>query len=189
MNTILEYIVSNYTWILCGIIIILLAIIGSYADKTNFGQGKQNKSSEEDENLPTDVKLNEFINIQTQKDDDKQEENNNTIADDSKTENFKDIKTDNSKIDNLGDVSFEVQDLKTKPQKSFEDQFEQFNEEFNETLPEKEVISEDLLDEIDSLSLDKTQKLNFDDIPDLDDVELPEIRNLKSNKDEDIWKF
>ena len=42
MTKILEYIVSNYTWFLFGAIIILLAIIGSYADKTNFGQGKTN---------------------------------------------------------------------------------------------------------------------------------------------------
>ena len=40
MNVMLEYILSNYTWILFGLIIILLAIIGWYADKTNFGLGK-----------------------------------------------------------------------------------------------------------------------------------------------------
>ena len=52
MQTILEYIMLNYTWILAGSIIILLAVIGYYADKTNFGQGKTKE---------TDIQL--FLNI------------------------------------------------------------------------------------------------------------------------------
>ncbi len=37
---IINFLVSNYLWFLGAIIIILLAIIGYVADKTNFGQGK-----------------------------------------------------------------------------------------------------------------------------------------------------
>ena len=66
--------------------------------------------------------------------------------------------------------------------------FEKFDKEFNEILPEKEIINDDLLDEIDNLSLDKTQKIQLTDIPDLDDVELPKIKSLET-VDEDIWKF
>ena len=45
MINILEYINENYTLFLGGAIIILLAIIGSYADKTNFGQGKTKENN------------------------------------------------------------------------------------------------------------------------------------------------
>lgn len=40
MIQVLEYIKENYTLFFAGIILILLAFIGYYADKTNFGQGK-----------------------------------------------------------------------------------------------------------------------------------------------------
>ena len=48
MMHILEYILENYTWFLVGIVLILLAIIGYYADKTNFGHGKKNTQKEND---------------------------------------------------------------------------------------------------------------------------------------------
>ena len=57
MSTIIEYIVSNYTWFLIGAIIILLAIIGSYADKTNFGQGKHNNCDDSLLTHPYDLKV------------------------------------------------------------------------------------------------------------------------------------
>ena len=50
-------------------------------------------------------------------------------------------------------------------------------------LPKKELITSDLLNDIDDLELDKTQKLNLNDIPNLDDIELPKIKSnsIKSN--------
>ena len=168
MYTILEYIVANYTWFLCGTIIILLAIIGYYADNTNFGQGKQDDSSNENENLPV---------IKEEKTEPKIPNKKNKLKTEPKAKNKKNKLNVESKLD---------EDEKIK---NFEEQFNEFNEEFKEALPEKEFVDEDLLDEIDNLSLDKTQKINLDDIPDLDDVELPEIKNLNSNKNDDIWKF
>lgn len=47
MTQVLEYIKQNYTLFLVGAIVILLAVIGYYADKTNFGQGKSEKSKDE----------------------------------------------------------------------------------------------------------------------------------------------
>ena len=58
---ILEYILANYTWFLIGIVLILLAIIGYHADKTNFGQGKKENSKEDkpdkNENLVDEEKI------------------------------------------------------------------------------------------------------------------------------------
>ena len=66
--------------------------------------------------------------------------------------------------------------------------FKKFDEEFNELLPKKEIISNDLLDDINDMSLDKTQKIQISDIPKVDDVELPKIKTLPVEED-DIWKF
>ena len=56
MKQVLEYIMQNYTLFLGGIVLILLAIIGYYADKTNFGQGKslEKKDSKEPEKKDPD---------------------------------------------------------------------------------------------------------------------------------------
>lgn len=59
--------------------------------------------------------------------------------------------------------------------------------EVDSILSKKDVIDDDLLSDIEHLSLDKTQRYNFGDIPDLDDVELPKIK--KNEEPEDIWKF
>lgn len=170
MEKFIEYIMMNYTWILGISIMILLAVIGYYADKTNFGQGKNKDEHTNDEELVLqqsleEKKLNDIVN-------DNLLENNivEDISDDKQLEELKvDLKQDESKI-------------------NFEQTFEKFDKEFNEFLPKKEIIDDELLFEIDSLSLDKTQKIDLTDIPDLDDVELPKIKELQP-EEEDIWKF
>ena len=162
MSEILEYILANYTWILGVTIIILLAIIGNYADKTDFGQKKEineKNHNQEIDNLPEETLQKKPENIENKP-------GKEEVATEQKTTK-----------DNLEDG-----------ENKFEDKFEELNQEVEEFLPKKNLIDNDLLDEIDNLSLDKTQKIKLDDIPDLDDVELPKIKNLKSN-DEDIWKF
>lgn len=59
MTKILEYITLNYTWFLGGAILILLAIIGYYADKTNFGQGKPKKDDDNNKSKDNDKALEE----------------------------------------------------------------------------------------------------------------------------------
>ena len=177
MNKILEYVLANYTWILGVIIIILLAVIGSYADKTNFGQGKL-KKQEDKENDQNDLAENQpnkpEANIETVKKTEqvKQTKQNIVEKEEKEIEDSKKIIAEAERVDD----------------KKFDDEFEEMSQEVDEFLPKKELIDGELLDEIENLSLDKTQKINTSDIPDLDDVELPEIKSFKST-DDDIWKF
>ena len=171
METVLEYILLNYTWFLVGAIIILLAIIGYYAEKTNFGQGETEEKNNNDNLNIQDSVLEEGITNKIQ-----QNNSINEINPETKKEVVEQVTTDAPIVnDNSRDEVFEKN-------------FENFDKEFNEILPQKEIIDDELLDEIESLSLDKTQKIDLRDIPDLDDVELPKIKNLKS-ENEDIWKF
>ena len=63
MIQILEYIAQNYTLFLSVLVLILLAIIGYYADKTNFGQGKnqEKEPKETKENIEEQKTLNDAI--------------------------------------------------------------------------------------------------------------------------------
>jgi hypothetical protein len=178
MNLIIEYITTNYIWFLFGAIIILLAIIGSYADKTNFGQNKLVKKEK------TDKIENEVLDNQEENEKPEiQEENIDSVLEDEKEtsdlnlENQEDLKEKNK-----------TQITDEGKQGEFDKKFEELDEEFNAFLPKKDIIDDDLLSDIDDMSLDKTQKVDFSDIPDLDDLELPKIKKLKS-VDEDIWKF
>ena len=180
MKTFLEYITLNYTWFLGGTIVILLAIIGSYADKTNFGDGK---TKEQESDKIRELQL-EKLKLQQQL-----EEAQKTQKEEVKTEigleSNKEQAQQNLETLPLPEVSIneEKSNLET-----LEEQYAEFDKQFDELLPKKGFDDKDLLDEINSISLDKTQKIDITEIPILDDVDLPKIKTLDPI-DEDIWKF
>lgn len=302
MTEIIEYVTQNYIWFLGGMIVILLAIIGSYADKTNFGQKKIKSKKEKDENLNLETE-NQEGNLDDALFGTFPEENNNSLEQgnqnleqqpeevdetpledtgkDELEELYGPLETSNSEEDELveqnalteteesnindnpnglegADLIFDdtigEQDLEevseytqnteqqSEPLDTIEadesladwydmdnvvstpnvaqsnamrvdltdgiglndlvetnisvqseeeleeireEQREQFEEEFNEIVPEREIINEELLDDIENLSVDEDKKFESPEIPDLDDVELPEIKIPKK----DIWKF
>lgn len=183
MKSFLEYIMLNYTWFLGGAIIILLAIIGSYADKTNFGQGK----TKEDENEKLRELELEKMKLQQQLEE-AQRGQQETVQEDSVVENLvEEIKeeiVETPQPKKNSDTS-----KKEEPTlESYEEKYAKFDKAFDALLPKKGFDDGDLLDEIESISLDKTQKIDITEIPDLDDVDLPKIKSLDP-VDEDIWKF
>lgn len=210
MNSVIEFIMANYTWIVVGLIIILLAIIGGYADKTNFGQGKSKSLEENTDNNENNLNQQSILPVDNnnQKVDEKinnvEQVNsspivyNGTVQNSENSQGTQNIQTDqsihtmavnNNLIDvNNRTINVENIDLNKSSNefKDFNDKFDKFDEEFNSVLPKKDIIDDSLLDDIDNLSLDKTQKLDLS-IPDLDDVELPRISSLETEQKK-IWK-
>lgn len=259
MAKILEYISLNYIWIIIGAIVIVLAIIGYYAEKSNFGQGKidEEKSLEDDEEkLDLEkVSLSDLINKDKKNDqleniDAKEIFNENSLEDipsndeldatiqfqpinpsneyKNVNENLNEMTSnninvnndkpisnnvytnDNNQISNTGITIDEIsEDLfapieEVKPINAdrkientsnakinadkFDEHFKKFDEEFDSIVPEKDIFDIDILDDIENLSLDQNQVFDTNDIPDLDDVDLPEIRDTNITEN-DIWKF
>ncbi len=210
MIQILEYIVSHYAWFLGGAILVLLAIVGYYADKTNFGQGKNIELEKDKSKDITNMRLSETIG-EAQKENDvikKDESMQNNILDSKKTEDnsLLDI-TQPQKVENASNsdasvkenfekrevaanqvINVAVTEQKNNEKTAEEVALENFNKEFDSLLPKKELIATDLLNDIDELSFERTQKINLAELPDLDDIELPEIKNLV-NEEQDVWKF
>lgn len=209
----IEYIAANYIWILAGLITLLLIIIGYYADKTNFGQNNDveeepnviddtNDESEvinpteisQDQNVPQDNQM-DLIEMQPALETSVEEPTKEietpiveeSIATEEAEESAQTIES--PVIEEPKELENTIEQPKEEPEKV--DSFEQYEEEINELLPEKDIMSiqaDDLLTDINNLSLDKTQKLNLSDIPDLDDVDLPRIKKLQK-EDEDIWNI
>ena len=154
---IVDFIVSNYITILIVVIIILFALIGRYIEKKGF--------------LDPAKKPN--VEMQTLTEENNMEENPDVILEPKREENN----------------AINIEDIDSALFAPISDNYEydKLNDEVKGLLSKKEVIDDNLLSDIDNLSLDKTQKYNFGDIPDLDDVDLPEIK--KSDEEEDIWKF
>lgn len=198
MAKVLEFIVLNYPWFLGGMIIIILAIIGSYADKTNFGQGEKNQNSSNNNEDKIDLKnkrMNDFIQAKNTNSNDANDsiDNNHTnIIDYDGQSNLGSTVSINDSNNN--EIVFdipkpELENAETnEKQRSFEESYDKLEQQFNTVLPKKELIDDDLLEDIENLSLDKTQKFDPNQIPDLDDVELPDINHL-GIEDKDIWKF
>lgn len=179
MKTFLEYIMLNYTWFLGGAIIILLAIIGSYADKTNFGQGK---TKEDDSEKLRELEL-EKLKLQQQLEQ-AQRVQEETPAVENQVEEVKEEVVETPQPEKTRKTN-----KKEEPTlESYEEKYAKFDKAFDALLPKKGFDDGDLLDEIESISLDKTQKIDITEIPDLDDVDLPKIKSLDP-VDEDIWKF
>jgi len=188
IEAILQYIMSNYAWFLGSTIIVLLAIIGSYADKTNFGQGKPKETETEKLMKLENKTLQEHLE-EMQK---KQEEDS---ADEEEVEEVNQepiVETSVEEENYEQNIEFtpadEVIEQETTTLEHYEEKYAEFDKHFDELLPEKGFDDGDLLDEIESISLDKTQKIDITEIPDLDDVDLPRIKSL-ATVDEDVWKF
>lgn len=194
MSEIIEFLLENYIWILSIIIVILLAIIGYFADKTNFGQ--------KDFKLKDDIK-----EINTQEDLLNGIDTNKTLkeAAESLTEsNKEEVKEDKHEVE----VEKQPVAMENNPEANFKDEPKSETEEkkldgiletsedeninldqmFNEVIPVKSLMDDEILDDIDNMTVEPTS-LETKDIPDLDDIELPKIESLATDTEEDIWRF
>lgn len=194
MSEIIEFLLENYIWILSIIIVILLAIIGYFADKTNFGQ--------------KDFKLNDDIKeTNTQEDLLNGIDTNKTLkeAAESLTEsNKEEVKEDKHEVEvEKQPVAMENNpeaNLKDEPKseteekkldgilETSEDENINLDQMFNEVIPVKSLMDDEILDDIDNMTVEPTS-LETKDIPDLDDIELPKIESLATDTEEDIWRF
>lgn len=215
MPDIVQYFMNNYIWILSIIIVILLAVIGYFADKTNFGQGtKDDPEKNETKDNTKDLDLSdkpidkvedsltqpiqpEFTNsesdIHEQKDDNKEQDSTVELTETDGNEHVNDLSTTTEKdkenfsqpLDSFITPVEKIKQSSTpEPPKNDID----VDQVFNEAIPVKSLIDDDLISDIDNLTLDNKKDEEVE-IPDLDDIELPKIQSLSDDKEEDIWRF
>ena len=232
MTSIVEYITQNYFLILFFAVLILLAVIGYFAEKANNSQRETNKeeinnqSDKQNEQRNIEGKIfdsytdklvkaeelnkNESIeknsqgidktnsNVSVQMVENKDNSNKYEVRFDPQTgeplnnqEENQNIDKKNSDLNEEQTSNYEIIANEIQPEEQKEtsesESFDQFNLEIESLLPKKEIIDTDLLSDIDSLELDKTQKIDLSGVPDLDNIDLPKIKQM--TEEEDIWKF
>lgn len=171
----INFIVSNYMIILIVVMIIIFALIGRYVDSIDFF------ASYKDDSKSKELELQEAIEKMKQKEKEEDIENQDMVFETPETlqQPENEVQVNTTEVHDIDSALFAPIDK--------DSDYIKFNRELNNMLSKKELIDDDLLSDIEHLSLDKTQRYNFKDIPDLDDVDLPEIK--KSEEPEDIWKF
>lgn len=185
MSDVIQYLINNYIWILSIIIIILLAIIGYFADKIKLGQTTTEKTT-------TKEKL-------------KNERMSDLLTTESKEEKVEDALEEFQQVnEEISDPTIEkletnntVEIIDSKDDEVIEEKAETLNEKkseeididevFNEVIPVKSLMDTDFITDIENLTID-SKRNKTTEIPDLDDIELPKIESLSSEQ-EDIWRF
>ena len=70
---------------------------------------------------------------------------------------------------------------------NLEEKLKTLDNEINGVLPKKQLIEDNVLEDIDDLSIDFNNKLNKKDNVDLTNIDLPDVRNTKVSK-KNIWR-
>ena len=213
MEVIYDFIVTNYIWILVAIVLIILAIIGSFIDKSFFGEkGKKdnddvkngktnsdivpNTTESAPENKLDNVLGNEKKNVVgelPQESDNKQQVVDNIQKEEvanTNTANNNTINTSVVNINNTANTNTANNDNgSVNLMKNIEEKLSSLDNELKSSLPEKNLIDSDILDDIDELNIDETKqsKDNLFEKVKVDDIELPTIKSMKET-DKDIWK-
>ena len=183
MAEVVSFLVSNYVWILVIVIITLLAIIGGYANKTNFGEGEKKEKAKNNEDINSNIQnitLNDAIGIKQET----QNKQDNNIDNVETQENINAVNSPTKNVETSNNIKNE------NIFKSIEDKLSSLDNELNSILQKKDVINDNILEDIDDMSFSnekKSEKKVFNDIK-TSDIELPEIKSLK-DKDEDIWNI
>ena len=208
MAVVINFVIDKFVWFMCGAIIIILAIIGSYADKTNFGEGKKivkvkKKKKDIIDSLEVEEKKDSSDSFNSNSDEPVESEN---IFDNTNNE----IKVESNKVDAAEKVetnqdipTIEINDKEKKDDEAKNDESEENSsvidkiieenkeakEELDELLPKKDILDDDIfqdLGDLDDIKFD-SKITKAKDVPDLDDVMLPDITKQKKNSKQ-IWK-
>ena len=171
MTDIVSIITDNLVWILVGIVVILLAIIGRYADQTNFGEGKKiikvkKKSPKRDiiDKLAIEQEEPEKDSTKEMNTDNSSEKKEEVDIIEEMKKNTRDNFNPDADTTSVLDQNIQTEEIKEQ---------------------KKKESTGDFLQEVEDINLDFKKKDLLSDIPDLDDVDLPSIRKKKGKTD--IW--
>lgn len=201
MSQVLDFILEYSVWIIGSGILVILAVIGYYADKTNFGQGK-NSEIETQKNLD-EVRLMDVVQEKTTKNDDKTqkiiEKNNiNDILSDKQKlnvsqETIKVEHIDNSLTDKI-DLNSSMTDIyknnavealaKDKSLETVEEKMV-INKTSKPKLTDEEVAFNKFEKEFETL-LPRKEVIKDDLLSDIDELELGKTQKIKLNEVPDL---
>lgn len=162
----MDFIMENYVWFIVGGVIILMAIIGFIADKTDFGRKAVKPKPKKVKEKPTKIKVDaKGINELTQNinNEEKLSKKDNNVSNDNEQQII-------SSINENVDQSLFAPLTETNESNS------------------KEVNTTGLVNEVVNEEPENSQNSNVQ-LQNIDFPPLPETNNQSVSEEEDIWKF
>ncbi len=162
----MDFIMENYVWFIVGGVIILMAIIGFIADKTDFGRKAVKPKPKKVKEKPTKIKVDaKGINELTQNinNEEKLSKKDNNVSNDNEQQII-------SSINENVDQSLFAPLTETNESNS------------------KEVNTTGLVNEVVNEEPENSQNSNVQ-LQNIDLPPLPETNNQSVSEEEDIWKF
>lgn len=192
MDLIIEFVTENYVWVIVAGIVILMAVIGYIADKTDFGR---NKFESEPEEKKEKVKPEKIVKEKVKKEKVKKEKNKKEKV----VEELPIIEPNT--LESVNNETFE-QPIYTETQQDFqteENTYVDDNGEFTTNNLNQEIETEQTVDQslfeplpsIDQVFSDQPVEGNSVDVTSEPiSVDLTsEVQNSEVESDDDIWKF
>jgi len=200
----MEFYVDNWPWFLGGAIIILMALIGYIAEKTDFGrkdmirqekvkkQPKENKKEKQDEKTEEVVEIEEpraevqmALATDTFLENPIEEDLNAPFGDEDTNQEHLDIITEQP-VEELDELNFEEIFIEPNEQEDVNTNItEDLNAPFGDVTFDKPFVP---VEEV--VVQEPTDKINLDDVNELN-VELPDLDTIVTEEDDsdDVWKF
>lgn len=208
----MDFIIDNYVWFIVGGVLLIMAVIGYFAEKTNFGRNefeRKVKRVPKEKKVKTKNKKRETSKSKKESDMAIQElegATGVTIDDQDWFESIESIDSNslkpslekqvddnltNASTEELFDSLEEVEPLDTEELEplvaeeftiSDLDNLEEYNSPLIEEKKEPEIIIEDVIVEDDIAGDNIIDDLNSENLPKIEDLN-------KNNETEDVWKF
>lgn len=192
MTEIINFILSNYAWILVVVLIILLAIIGSVAEKSFFGiETKIPNDGDQKKEKYNELKNKKMSDLFKNNEKYSEESTSNSKILDNNVITNEAVNNaankDNKQVEITNFNNIENKFEQKSMMSSLEDKLKDLDKEINDILPKREVLDNDFIDEFEDLSMDLDAEKKTKDDFDLSDIELPQIKKSKTSK-KNIWQ-
>lgn len=185
MEDVMLFMEENYIWLIVGLILIVMAIIGYYADKTDFGRKDKGKPSKVKKSKKQKIKQEPVVDPEIEEATSSNPSINDilgsfTPAQDKPEEVtepvFHPMDESSAMETSVVQPASEYEALETPVEPvPLEDPIEESNEESIEPVA---PVKEDLY-----VGLDGTPNVYSNQTP------IPEVKEIAQENDEDVWKF
>lgn len=188
MDSVFYFITSNYLIIIIIVLAILMAIVGYYAEKTNFGKNKYNTSN--DINNIDKKNIQELANKKWSDSFDNKSLLKNDLQVEDK-ENSIEIKNENIVKKDSSNLSTKKENVESKENDELEDLDIAFEKAFQDQISISDV--DNLDDDIDNMKVEPLfssdgLSSNIINIDSNSNIELPKIKKIDTEEEKkDVW--
>ena len=193
-NEIMNFINEHYLKLVIGLVLVLMAIIGYYAEKTNFGNKLKKENKKENKVDIDNIGLNDFV--ESNSDITSINQTNEIVQDSGNLPSQENINENNI---NGYNENFQSKETLTEEQTLMKNNVvlddvnveTNLDDEFKKVFPTEESMDYDLMVDINNMHIEPLESVDISNNNAYaklsSNIDLPEINDFESSGD--VWKF